>query len=86
MGDDESLESFSMLLGRPFLKTSRTKIDVDKETLTMKFDDKIVQFNINDAMRYPCDEHPISVNFIDSFMREKFSLSCEDALQVVLDK
>ena len=36
-------------------------------------------------MKYPCDEHPVSVNFIDSFVHEKFSLSCEDALQVVLD-
>ena len=40
MGDDESLESFSMLLGRPFLKTSRTKIDVAKGSLTTEFDEK----------------------------------------------
>jgi len=27
-----------ILLGRPFLKTSRTKIDMHAETLTMEFD------------------------------------------------
>ena len=35
-----------ILLGRPFLKTSKTKIDVHSGTLTMKFDCEIVKFNI----------------------------------------
>ncbi|XP_042379999.1 uncharacterized protein LOC121972387 [Zingiber officinale] len=39
-----------LILGRPFLKTARTKIDVHAGTLTMEFGDTIVQFNILDAM------------------------------------
>ena len=45
-----------ILLGRPFLKTSKTKIDVHSGTLTMEFDDEIVKFNFYDAMKYPDDE------------------------------
>ena len=56
-----------ILLGRPFLKTSKTKIDVHSGILTMKFDDEIVKFNIYDAMKYPNDDNPIySIDVIDS--------------------
>ncbi|KAL0296007.1 UNVERIFIED_CONTAM: hypothetical protein Sradi_6652800 [Sesamum radiatum] len=37
MREDNSPNSTSILLGRPFLKTSRTKIDVHAGTLTMEF-------------------------------------------------
>jgi len=39
-----------ILLGRPFLKTSRTKIDVHSRALTIEFDGEIIKFNIFDAM------------------------------------
>ncbi|XP_023730879.2 uncharacterized protein LOC111878591 [Lactuca sativa] len=38
MGDDDSPSSSSILLGRPFLKTSKTKFDVYNGTLSMEFD------------------------------------------------
>ncbi|KAL0416379.1 UNVERIFIED_CONTAM: hypothetical protein Slati_3469800 [Sesamum latifolium] len=38
MTEDNSPNSTSVLLGRPFLKTARTKIDVHNGTLTMEFD------------------------------------------------
>ncbi|XP_023742915.1 uncharacterized protein LOC111891059 [Lactuca sativa] len=38
MGDDDSPNSSSILLGSPFLKTIKTKIDVYNETLSMEFD------------------------------------------------
>ncbi|XP_073129703.1 uncharacterized protein [Henckelia pumila] len=40
-----------ILLGRPFLKTSKSVIDVDNGTLTMEFDGKIAKFNIFDALK-----------------------------------
>jgi len=43
--------SAPLILGRPFLKTNRTKIDVHAGTLSMEFDDIVVQFNILDAMK-----------------------------------
>ena len=46
MEDDASLNPNPILLGRPFLKTSKTKIDVDKGTLTMEFDGELTEFDI----------------------------------------
>ncbi|KAJ9134949.1 hypothetical protein P3X46_032185 [Hevea brasiliensis] len=48
-----------ILFGRPFLKTAKTKIDVNDGTLTMEFDGETVKFNIFDAMKYPADDHSI---------------------------
>ncbi|KAL0345937.1 UNVERIFIED_CONTAM: hypothetical protein Sradi_4425000 [Sesamum radiatum] len=55
MREDNSPNSTSILLGRPLLKTARTKIDVHSGTLTMEFDGEIIRFNIYDSMRYPTD-------------------------------
>ncbi|XP_060969695.1 uncharacterized protein LOC133036933 [Cannabis sativa] len=50
MEDDSILCSTPILLGRPFMKTARAKIDVHKGTLTMEFDGKTIRFNIFSAM------------------------------------
>ncbi|XP_026378364.1 uncharacterized protein LOC113272782 [Papaver somniferum] len=57
VSDENSSSSTPLLLGRPFMKTSRTKIDVFEGTLTMEFDGDIVCFNIFEVMRYPSDVH-----------------------------
>ncbi|XP_026419627.1 uncharacterized protein LOC113315579 [Papaver somniferum] len=44
--DSGSDASIPLLLGRPFMKTSKTFIDVDKGMLTMEFDDENIRFNI----------------------------------------
>ena len=66
--EDESLPNPTpILLGRPFLKTTRMKIDVHDGTLTMEFDGEVIRFNIFEAMRYPSDVHSeFSVDIIDS--------------------
>nr|KYP42919.1 hypothetical protein KK1_035668 [Cajanus cajan] len=51
--------SAPIILGRPFLKTAQTKIDVYAGTLSMEFGDSIVHFNILDAMRHPSKDHSI---------------------------
>ncbi|XP_068648997.1 uncharacterized protein [Aristolochia californica] len=67
--------------GRPFLKTSKTKIDVHSDTLTMEFDGEIVKFNIYEAMKYPGDDNPIYfIDVIDSFTQEVFELDEKDEL------
>ncbi|KAL0449409.1 UNVERIFIED_CONTAM: hypothetical protein Slati_1497300 [Sesamum latifolium] len=43
MREDNSRNSTSILLGRPFLKIARTKIDVHSGTLTMEFDGEIIR-------------------------------------------
>ncbi|XP_044510154.1 uncharacterized protein LOC123228765 [Mangifera indica] len=73
-------QSAPILLGRPFLKTAKTKIDVHKGTLTMEFDGEAVQFNIYDVMKYPDVDFPVySVDLIDSLAQEIFD--AEDELE-----
>ena len=76
-----------ILLGRPFLKTSKTKIDVHSGTLTMEFDGEIVKFNICDAMKYPDDDNPIySIDVIDSLAQEVFELDGKDGMEATISK
>ncbi|CAN6566279.1 unnamed protein product [Malus baccata var. baccata] len=68
MEDSNHSPQLSILLGRQFMKTARTKIDVFKGTLTMEFDGEVIDFNISDAMRYPHDGHScFSIHVIDSW-------------------
>ncbi|RDY01578.1 hypothetical protein CR513_15070, partial [Mucuna pruriens] len=46
MEDETSGKESTLILGRPFLTTARTKIDVHVGTLSMEFGDTRVQFNI----------------------------------------
>ncbi|XP_027156595.1 uncharacterized protein LOC113757646 [Coffea eugenioides] len=65
--EDDNSNSSPILLGRPFLKTARTKIDVFTGTLTMEFDGDVIKFSIYDAMKYPGESHSIFViDVIDS--------------------
>ena len=58
--------SAPIILGRPFLKTARTKIDVHAGTLSMEFDDIVVRFNILDAMKHPSKDYSVfHVDIID---------------------
>ncbi|KAJ9188714.1 hypothetical protein P3X46_000083 [Hevea brasiliensis] len=84
MEDDSALPSNSALIlfGRPFLKTVKTKINVDEGTLTMEFDGETVKFNIFDAMKYPADNHSVfSIDVVDTFVQDNFELSMEDELE-----
>ncbi|KAM1895820.1 hypothetical protein ACFX13_044523 [Malus domestica] len=49
MEDSPNVTPLPILLGRPFMKTARTKIDVFKGTLTMEFDGEIINFNISES-------------------------------------
>ncbi|CAN6701216.1 unnamed protein product [Malus baccata var. baccata] len=84
---EDSNHSFQLpiLLGRPFMKTARTKIDVFNGTLTMEFDGEVIDFNISDAMRYPHDGHScFSIDVIDSWAQEFLDDLSEDALEKTL--
>ena len=54
--EDGPNNSTQLLLGRPFMRTARTKIDVHDGTLTMEFDGEIIRFNMFEAMRYPVSD------------------------------
>ncbi|XP_062113996.1 uncharacterized protein LOC133825008 [Humulus lupulus] len=85
MEDDSFPCSTPVLLGRPFLKTARTKIDVHEGTLTMDFDGEVIHFNIFEVMMYPSDVHSVSsIDILDSLLQRILDLHGEDGLDVVL--
>ncbi|XP_052623257.1 uncharacterized protein LOC128128409 [Lactuca sativa] len=86
---DEQVSSKStlILIGRPFLKTARTKIDVYAGSLTMEFDGETISFNIYDAMRYPSDVSSLYfVDVVEPITEELFELSNGDILEMILSK
>ena len=52
MDDEFASNPTHILLGKPFMKIARTKIDVYKGTLSFEFNGEIITFNIFDAMKY----------------------------------
>ncbi|XP_025664669.1 uncharacterized protein [Arachis hypogaea] len=47
----------SILLGRPFFKTSEFKLDAFTGTYSFKVGDKTIKFNLDGVMRHPLQEH-----------------------------
>ncbi|KAL0282190.1 UNVERIFIED_CONTAM: hypothetical protein Sradi_7268800 [Sesamum radiatum] len=71
MGTEGLDNSASVLLGRPFMKTAKTKIDVDEGTLSVEIGGEIVKFNIAEAMKYPNELHALyQVDIIDSVVND----------------
>ncbi|XP_048492418.1 uncharacterized protein LOC125493273 [Beta vulgaris subsp. vulgaris] len=79
--------STPILLGRPFLKTAKTKIDCDTGSLAMQFDGQIIEFNMYDAMRYPnIEDHSLcAIDVFEPCVQGLFDVLRDDDLQSVLD-
>ncbi|XP_068309734.1 uncharacterized protein [Pyrus communis] len=74
MEHDPMPTALPLILGRPFLRTTCTKIDVYDGTLTMEIDGESVKFKIFDAMRYPNDfESCLSIDAFDYFVQDCFN-------------
>ncbi|KAL2230922.1 UNVERIFIED_CONTAM: Retrovirus-related Pol polyprotein from transposon [Sesamum indicum] len=87
MREDNSPNSTSILLGRPFLKTARTKIDVHSRSLTMEFDGEIIRFNIYESMRYLTDlPTALLVDIFDPFVQDSIAIGSEDHVKYALDE
>nr|XP_027062676.1 uncharacterized protein LOC113689038 [Coffea arabica] len=79
MDDDHSPNPSPLLLGRHFLSTTQTKIDVNKGTLSMKFDEELVHFNIFDTMEHPVNSHPVfAIHAINPSVQEFSEFACRD--------
>ncbi|XP_017613919.1 uncharacterized protein LOC108459066 [Gossypium arboreum] len=63
MENDRSNNGSEILLGRPFLSTGHTKIDVRNGILTMEFYGEVVKFDVYKAMKYL--DSIASLNFVD---------------------
>ncbi|XP_057734150.1 uncharacterized protein LOC130949452 [Arachis stenosperma] len=59
MPPNESGRPSSILLGRPFLKTSRFKLDAFSGTYSFEIDGSTVSFNLDEAMKYSPKDHSI---------------------------
>ncbi|XP_016707009.1 uncharacterized protein [Gossypium hirsutum] len=87
MEDDYSKNTFDILLGRPFLSTAHTNIDVRSGTLIIEFDGEVVKFNVYEAMGQPSTILNIScVDIIEPLTKFHFEYDEDDGLQTVLCK
>ncbi|CAN6679376.1 unnamed protein product [Malus baccata var. baccata] len=85
MDESDHAPSLPILLGRPFMKTARTKIDVYSGTLSMEFDGEVVNFNLSDSIKYPSEDHScFSIDIIDSLAQGYFEDLNDDALEKVI--
>ncbi|KAM2154965.1 hypothetical protein ACFX1Q_046718 [Malus domestica] len=85
MEDSPNVTPLPILLGRPFMKTARTKIDVFKGTLTMEFDGEIINFNISEAMKFPKDDHScFSIDILDALAQDYLDMLEDDPLETTI--
>ncbi|KAM2377635.1 hypothetical protein ACFX1X_044207 [Malus domestica] len=85
MDESDHAPSLPILLGRPFMKTARTKIDVYNGTLTMEFDGEVINFNLSDSMKYPSENHScFAIDVIDSLSQDHFDKLNDEALELVI--
>ncbi|CAN6725481.1 unnamed protein product [Malus baccata var. baccata] len=85
MDESDHAQSLPILLGRPFMKTARTKIDVFNGTLTMEFDGEVINFNLSDSMKYPSENHScFAIDVIDSLAQDHFDKLKDDALELII--
>ncbi|KAL4321807.1 hypothetical protein AHAS_Ahas14G0147400 [Arachis hypogaea] len=59
MPPSENRSSSSVQLGRPFLKTSKFKLDAFTGTYYFEVGDKTIKFNLEEAMKHPPEEHSV---------------------------
>ncbi|XP_057740088.1 uncharacterized protein LOC130957234 [Arachis stenosperma] len=63
--------SSSILLGRPFFKTYKFKLNVFTGTYSFEVGDKTIKFNLEEAMKHPPEEHSIlQCDVIDEVVAE----------------
>ncbi|CAN6720974.1 unnamed protein product [Malus baccata var. baccata] len=87
MDESDHAPSLPILLGRPFMKTARTKIDVYNGTLSMEFDGEVVNFNLSNSSKYPSEDHScFSIDIVDSLAQGYLEDLNDDAVEKVITK
>ncbi|CAN6557373.1 unnamed protein product [Malus baccata var. baccata] len=87
MDESDHAPSLPILLGRPFMKTARTKIDVYSGTLSMEFDGEVVNFNLSDSIKYPSEDHScFSIDIIDFLAQGYLEDLNDDTLEKVISR
>ncbi|XP_042027369.1 uncharacterized protein LOC121774589 [Salvia splendens] len=71
MNESETGESSGVLLGRPFLRTTKTIIDVSDGTICLDYHSEKYTFNIDETMKKPLDvENLNSIDVITPLVQE----------------
>ena len=87
MDESDHAPSLPILLGRPFMKTARTKIDVFNGTLSMEFDGEVVNFNLSDSIKYPSEDHScFPIDIVDSLAQGYLEDLSDDVLEKVVTR
>ncbi|KAI5337429.1 hypothetical protein L3X38_016700 [Prunus dulcis] len=69
---DEDLQT-PIILGRPFMATARTLIDVEAGTLTLRVQDQSVVFNLFEAAKRPAQQQDcMRIDMVDSMVQDGF--------------
>ncbi|KAM1569365.1 hypothetical protein ACFX10_034489 [Malus domestica] len=85
MDESDHASSLPILLGMPFMKTARTKIDVYNGTLTMEFDGEVINFNLSDSMKFPNETHScFAIDVIDALSQDHLDNLKDDALDLAI--
>ncbi|XP_016192322.1 uncharacterized protein LOC107633197 [Arachis ipaensis] len=78
--------SNSVILGRPFLATARTIIDVEKGEIIFRVHDEQMTINVFKAMQYPAEkESCMRVDVVDSLVEEVFETNHQVKQEEVQD-
>ncbi|CAN6557480.1 unnamed protein product [Malus baccata var. baccata] len=85
MEDSPHSTPLPILLGRPFMKTARTKIDVFKGTLTMEFDGEVIDFNLSESIKFPKDDNScFYIDIIDDLAQDFLDCLERDTLETTI--
>ena len=84
MGDANNAQ---LILGRPFMCTAQTRIDVLRRELSMDFDNETIKFNMFEMMRYPVDtETCFTMSTTGSIAQKYFELMKDDVLETMISQ
>ena len=78
----------SIILGRPFMATAGSKIDVQKGTIEMKVNGQKIEFKVFEAMKMPRDEDCFQIEVIEQAIGEVFPRAhgCKEELDTCIQQ
>ncbi|KAM2900705.1 hypothetical protein FF1_006783 [Malus domestica] len=87
MDESDHAPSLPILLGRPFMKTAQTKIDVAKGLVTMAFGGDMISFKISESIETPNVVHSCcAINKIENIGPDHSALGTKDASRTMQDE
>ncbi|KAM2220061.1 hypothetical protein ACFX1S_019308 [Malus domestica] len=87
MDESDHAPSLPILLGRPFMKTAQTKIDVAKGLVTMAFGGDIISFKISESIETPNVVHSCcAIDKIEKIGLDRSAPSTKDASTTMQDE